>query len=47
MASNTKQTEARRLNKERKQGRAKKKARERNGTTKAEQALFGNVLQPK
>ena len=47
MASNTKQTQARRLSKDRKSGRAKKKEREKNGTTKAEEALFGNVLHPK
>ena len=47
MASNTKQTEGKRLSKERKQGRAKKKDRAKNGTTKGEEALFGNVLRPK
>ena len=43
MASNTKQTESIRLNKERKQGKQRKRDLERKGTTRSEAELFGNV----
>ncbi len=44
MASNTQQTENQRKAKTRRSGKAAKKARERDGTTRSEAQLFGNVL---
>lgn len=45
MASNTQKTEKQRKAKARDQGQAAKKAREREGTTRSEAQLFGNVLE--
>ena len=45
MSSNSKQTEAIRLNKERKQGKRRKKDLVRKGTTRTEAELFGNTLE--
>ena len=47
MSSNTKQTEAIRLNKTRKQGKNRKKALHNKGTTRSEAELFGNTLDKK
>ncbi|NJK90029.1 MAG: hypothetical protein HC923_12000 [Myxococcales bacterium] len=44
MASNTKKTELKRLKKGRAAGRDRKKANERNGTTRSEAEIFGNAL---
>lgn len=44
MSSPTKATEARRKNKNRKQGRDRKKALAKNGSTKSEKQLFGTEL---
>lgn len=44
MSSNTKQTESIRLNKNRKQGKDRKKAMHNKGTTRSEAELFGNKL---
>ena len=44
MASNTKQTEAIRMNKPRKQDKDRKKSLHNKGTTRSEAELFGNTL---
>lgn len=44
MASNTQKTEKQRKAKTRNVGKDAKKARERDGTTRSEAELFGNVL---
>ena len=45
MASKTQQTNKQRKAKTRRQGKAAKKERARNGTTRSEEQLFGNVLE--
>ncbi len=44
MASNTKISDTQRLRKTHKAGKARKRALAKNGTTKSEAAMFGNVL---
>ncbi|MEQ8274504.1 MAG: hypothetical protein RMA76_45410 [Deltaproteobacteria bacterium] len=44
MASNSQQTEKKRLNRDRKMGKARKRKLEKEGSTKSEKDLFGNTL---
>jgi hypothetical protein len=44
VASNTKISDTQRLRKTHKAGKARKRALAKNGTTKSEAAMFGNVL---
>lgn len=44
MASNAKKTEGKRTNRDRKQGKARKRALAKKGTTRTEAEIFGNVL---
>jgi hypothetical protein len=44
MASNSKKTDTKRLNKQRTSGQDRKRRLEREGTTRSEKQLFGNVL---
>ncbi|MEM1025560.1 MAG: hypothetical protein AAGD10_15960 [Myxococcota bacterium] len=44
MASNTRKTETKRLGKSRAQGKERKRKMERDGTTRTEAEIFGNVL---
>ena len=44
MASNTKISDNQRRRKTQKQGKARKRGLEKNGTTKSEAEMFGNVL---
>jgi len=46
MASETKKTTTRRIRRTRSLGKSRKRALDRNGTTKNEEQLFGNVLKP-
>lgn len=44
MASNSKKTESKRTNRDRKMGKDRKRRLEKQGTTKSEAELFGNTL---